>query len=652
MSFYSAPSSKFTNGQYNPAYFIGREDEAKLSDVQNTLDLSNDYIKRDGSSIMTGGLMTPEITIFNNGRIQYSDDTIQSTAYSEFEQLKVSNNTTKLSDISYDANAETTNIAGSLRVKKILFIDDVNNEQVICFTQNDKNKISNIADIEYDNALLKTTINNTTRIKNLICDNVNNLKFSDLTIQTTAFSTIEKNLIDTVNTKTANISAFQIVNAPPITSITGNCHTNFLKLYDGLGADGGITFPDSTFQKSAFTTAEKNKLSSLDNIIEIYDTDKTNIITDKITFSDTTEQTTAFSTAKNDLLNTVNGKLAYISNFQLENSPPSTVATGHLDTNFLTLYDGYNTPGRLTFPDLTVQNTAFTNEKNTLITNLNTNIQNISANGNVTQFNNAILVDEIYLNNGGFIDFFDERQYGAYTTQDKAKVELLALNSDRLLVNKLTFPDNSFMTSAFTNEKNDILNTVNDKTNNITTYQVSGQANTTVITGNIDTNYINLYGSDSRIRFPDTTFQNTAFTESDKTRLRSSITNPIKSTLNDYTLAVHLPLDNNSFITDDVSKILFSITEQGVYMVNGVLSVLDMNSVQRLMFRYRITGNTSPFIGIDFDNGNTDYGNFREPNSWIFMANTATVINLDISYNYRTNPGSTSYFYYQIFKLL
>ncbi len=652
MSFYSAPSSKFTNGQYNPAYFIGREDEAKLSDVQNTLDLSNDYIKRDGSSIMTGGLMTPEITIFNNGRIQYSDDTIQSTAYSEFEQLKVSNNTTKLSDISYDANAETTNIAGSLRVKKILFIDDANNEQVICFTQNDKNKISNIADIEYDNALLKTTINNTTRIKNLICDNVNNLKFSDLSIQTTAFSTIEKNLIDTVNTKTANISAFQIVNAPPITSITGNCHTNFLKLYDGFGEDGGITFPDSTFQKSAFTTAEKNKLSSLDNIIEIYDTDKTNIIIDKITFPDSSEQTTAFSTTKNDLLNTVNGKLAYISNFQLENSPPSTVATGHLDTNFLTLYDGYNTPGRLTFPDLTVQNTAFTNEKNTLITNLNTNIQNISANGNVTQFNNAILVDEIYLNNGGFIDFFGERQYGAYTTQDKAKVELLALNSDRLLVNKLTFPDNSFMTSAFTNEKNDILNTVNDKTNNITTYQVSGQANTTVITGNIDTNYINLYGSDSRIRFPDTTFQNTAFTESDKTRLRSSITNPIKSTLNDYTLAVHLPLDNNSFITDDVSKILFSITEQGVYMVNGVLSVLDMNSVQRLMFRYRITGNTSPFIGIDFDNGNTDYGNFREPNSWIFMANTATVINLDISYNYRTNPGSTSYFYYQIFKLL
>lgn len=612
MSFYSAPSSKFTNGQYNPAYFIGREDEAKLSDVQNTLDLSNDYIKRDGSSIMTGGLMTPEITIFNNGRIQYSDDTIQSTAYSEFEQLKVSNNTTKLSDISYDANTEITNIAGSLRVKKILFIDDVNNEQVICFTQNDKNKISNIADIEYDNVLLKTTINNTTRIKNLICDNVNNLKFSDLTIQTTAFSTIEKNLIDTVNTKTANISAFQIVNAPPITSITGNCHTNFLKLYDGLGADGGITFPDSTFQKSAFTTAEKNKLSSLYNIAEIYDTDKTNIITDKITFADTTEQMTSFTNTIKNEFDEIKSDTRNITYVDTEIDPNTTVIQGRLHTNSIKLY-----LGNIVFTDNSIQSIAFTDAKNTLLNTLNTKTTNISS----------------------------------YQLPNEPPATVVVGNFDTNFINlvenfnapgRILFPDSTYQFTAFTNEKNDLLNTINGKTNNITTPNSMTVSGNNLTIPNINVSSIT-FGS---------SIQTFPYTTNERNRVIAGITNPIKSTLNDYTLAVNLPLDNNSFITDDVSKILFSITEQGVYMVNGVLSVLDMNSVQRLMFRYRITGNTSPFIGIDFDNGNTDYGNFREPNSWIFMANTATVINLDISYNYRTNPGSTSYFYYQIFKLL
>lgn len=75
MSSYKAPSSKY-NGLYNPDYFIGRDDEKIISATQGET-ISGDYVKKDGSSIMTGNLMTPSITLFNDGTIQFSDDTIQ-----------------------------------------------------------------------------------------------------------------------------------------------------------------------------------------------------------------------------------------------------------------------------------------------------------------------------------------------------------------------------------------------------------------------------------------------------------------------------------------------------------------------------------------------------------------------------------------------
>jgi hypothetical protein len=53
MSYYSAPSEKFMVGQYNPQYFIGKEDEAKLEAIgEATGLLSGDYVKRDGSTIL------------------------------------------------------------------------------------------------------------------------------------------------------------------------------------------------------------------------------------------------------------------------------------------------------------------------------------------------------------------------------------------------------------------------------------------------------------------------------------------------------------------------------------------------------------------------------------------------------------------------
>ena len=47
-----------------------------------------------------------------------------------------------------------------------------------------------------------------------------------------------------------------------------------------------------------------------------------------------------------------------------------------------------------------------------------------SASGNITEFDNAILLDEIYFNAGGFIDFIDDtRQYSAFTNAHKQKLD-------------------------------------------------------------------------------------------------------------------------------------------------------------------------------------------------------------------------------------
>jgi hypothetical protein len=119
MSSYSAPSSKYINGQYNPAYFIGKEDEAKLEAIgEATGIISGDYVKRDGSSIMTGGLMTPNVILFNDGTLQFADDTIQDTAFTEQDRLNTTNNATKLTRQSYNSNTDSTDILGSLRIKK------------------------------------------------------------------------------------------------------------------------------------------------------------------------------------------------------------------------------------------------------------------------------------------------------------------------------------------------------------------------------------------------------------------------------------------------------------------------------------------------------------------------------------------------------
>jgi hypothetical protein len=156
--------------------------------------------------------------------------------------------------------------------------------------------------------------------------------------------------------------------------------------------------------------------------------------------------------------------------------PPSTVISGHLDTNFLTLWDGYGIPARIRFGDETEQQTAFTN---TMRSNLDTM--------------------KYHTRNINYYDF------GYNTTQITGR---LVTNNFLIDGGSVTYSDATVQNSAFTNTLKTNVENMKSNTRNVIYY--NDGFDTTQIGGRIVTNNLRLYNGN--IGFSDGTFQNSAFT--------------------------------------------------------------------------------------------------------------------------------------------
>ncbi len=249
MASYQPPNSKYDT-LYNPDYFIGREEQNAYSDqIQQ---FNGDFVNRDGSSIMTGGLTTPSITLYNNGTIQYSDDTIQTTAFLATDRSDADQNKVKLTRQSYDADTNTTEIIGSLKISKIIYADDSNQEQVIAFTNTMNTSIDNTlfrtTDISFDFGLLKTTIGNSCHINSLTCGNFNTTHLSNTTSNLQTQISANTNKLDLITTHNDGMDINGYISLPTISL---------------NNSSGFLSFFDNTIQQTAFTDAHKNKLEAI-----------------------------------------------------------------------------------------------------------------------------------------------------------------------------------------------------------------------------------------------------------------------------------------------------------------------------------------------------------------------------------------------------
>ena len=78
MASYPPPDEKYKN-LYNSQYFISKQQYAVSEGIEDSF--SDDFLRKDGTGIMTGHLTTPSIVLFNDGTIQFSDATVQNTAF-------------------------------------------------------------------------------------------------------------------------------------------------------------------------------------------------------------------------------------------------------------------------------------------------------------------------------------------------------------------------------------------------------------------------------------------------------------------------------------------------------------------------------------------------------------------------------------------
>ena len=264
MASYPPPNEKYNN-LYNSLYFTSKGQYAVSEGIENTL--SDDFMRKDGTTIMTGHLTTPSIVLFNDGTIQFSDSTVQNTAFTEADRINTSTNQQKLTKQSYDTNTDTTHITGSFKIKKIIFEDDNNKEQVIAFSQADKTKIttneSKLTNVTYDSSQNKTTISNATHLNSLTCGNFSTAHLTG----TTSNVQQQINTITTQTEKVANIeNDIQHIsgssNGTDILSgntfIANATFTNSCILNDGVG----LNFSSQGTQTKPFTDAHKTKLES------------------------------------------------------------------------------------------------------------------------------------------------------------------------------------------------------------------------------------------------------------------------------------------------------------------------------------------------------------------------------------------------------
>jgi microcystin-dependent protein len=179
------------------------------------------------------------------------------------------------------------------------------------------------------------------------------------------------------------------------------------------------------------------------------------------------------------MLRAANSKTTHITASQT--GQPSTVITGNVATNFLTLYNGYSDFGKITFPDLTQQTTAYSTTERSK-----------------TQHQSAAVLE------------------------GNTKLTLFAgtIQASTFQADTLTFSDASEQTSGFTSSlKTDVVNLASN-CRNITYFQ---EGNATHILGRIVTNNIGLH--DGNISYSDGTLQESAFTGAMKTNLTNLTSN-------------------------------------------------------------------------------------------------------------------------------
>jgi hypothetical protein len=233
-------------------------------------------------------------------------------------------------------------------------------------------------------------------------------------------------------------------------------------------------------QTDAFTSLEKTKLSWL-NI------DADGMLINQIEYLDGSTQSTAYTSELDEMLRSANNKTIHITASQT--GQPSTVITGNTATNFLTLYDGYSSLGRITFPDLSEQttayseveqsktqhqsaallagnikltlfggtvqanilktgelkfsdnssqSTAFTSTDRTNISNIATNTQNITSLGSFTEINGFLNChNTVFLEDQVKLTFYNQDQNYAYTDADRNKLQSLTISNGIIPSNKI-----------------------------------------------------------------------------------------------------------------------------------------------------------------------------------------------------------------------
>jgi microcystin-dependent protein len=508
MASYSAPSEKY-NGIYNPNYFIGREDETLINGVTDAVQVTGDYVKLDGSSIMQGRLTTPEIMLFNGGTVRFDDNTEQSTAFTSSHISDIATSKQKLTNVT--SSNDDTIISGSLQVRSIVFLDDGSAEQTDAFQQ------SHIDDI----ANSKQKLTNSTFDAQTGVLTISNLHATALTSGTFNSSHLSGTLSN-VQTQLTTLSG-------DVTPLKTNCQQI---RYDSQTLT--TTIPDNTElenvfcdkitfgyheQTDAFTSLEKTKLSWL-NI------DANGMLINEIEYLDGSVQSTAYTSELDTMLRAVNGKTTHITASQT--GQPSTVITGSTATNFLTLYDGYSDLGKITFPDLTQQTTAYSTTEQSKTQHQSATI--LPGNTKLTLFNGTISANTFQADTLTFSD--STQQTSAFTSSLKTNVVNLTSNcrnviyfpegditqiGGRIVTNYISlyngnilYSDGTLQDSAFTSVLKTNLTNLTSNCRNVIYYDNEFNVDTTQIGGRIVTNNLRLYNGS--VVFSDGSTQETAFT--------------------------------------------------------------------------------------------------------------------------------------------
>jgi hypothetical protein len=171
MASYEKPTN--VNLIYNDNDYKDLEDE-----VTPSTDLTA-YILKTGD-IMTGPISTTDLAIYNSGNIEFQTESGNKILNSD-HITDIENNKKSVTNITY-ANDITT--IGNVIVEKLSFVNG-DNSQITAFTGDHNDDIeastNKLTQVEYNNNLLKTTINNTCHIKTLTCDNINTTHLASTT---------------------------------------------------------------------------------------------------------------------------------------------------------------------------------------------------------------------------------------------------------------------------------------------------------------------------------------------------------------------------------------------------------------------------------------------------------------------------------------